>query len=600
MSITVTLHHKTIYRYDGLVQLAPHVVRLRPAPHTRTPIRAYSLKVKPEQLFMNWQQDPFGNYQAHLVFAREAQELELEVDLVAELTATNPFDFFIDEHAQEYPFHYTEEERIALAPYLVLLPSAGPVDRLAAEMKRELARPKRRTIDVLVDINRHIRDLLRYEIRLEAGVFSPDDTLERGHGSCRDFAWLMVQLTRRLGFGARFVSGYSIQLKADVKALDGPSGVAEDVTDLHAWAEIFLPGAGWIGFDSTSGLLCAEGHLPLACTADPGSAAPVSGSYAPFGDREHDPASTKFSVEMSVTRTVEHPRVTKPYTEQTWATIDRLGFQIDAALESSDVRLSMGGEPTFVSIDDPDGAEWNTAALGPSKRHLAGQLFERMQARFSPGSLLHYGQGKWYPGEPLPRWALTSYFRKDGTPIWRRPELVVKEPAPGTHATPPDPEVPRALIRTIAQLVGVDADQILPAYEDGFYLRLPEGTAAAGQHLAVGPAARRRARAGAAGARVRAGADVGGRLRAADRARWTHQPGQPLAHRRVAVAQRAVASATRRFTARLSAPARGAALAQRRDAPADSRDRPVRRHAAAARGAAVAAAAGHARAVEPL
>src|SRR6266700_1712048 len=229
MSITVSLHHKTVYRYERLVQLATHVVRLRPEKH-----------------FLNWQQDPFGNYQAHLVFNEPARELELEVDLLAELTAVNPFDFFIDEHAQEYPFEYTEDERVSLAPYLVLLPSsAGLIDRLAAEVQREIARPARRTLAVVVDVNRHIRDLLRYEIRLEAGVFAQDDTLERGHGSCRDFAWLMVQLSRRLGFGARFVSGYSIQLKADVKALDGPSGVAEDVTDLHAWAEIFLPGAGW-------------------------------------------------------------------------------------------------------------------------------------------------------------------------------------------------------------------------------------------------------------------------------------------------------------------------------------------------------------------
>jgi len=468
MSITVSLHHKTTYRYEQLVQLATHVVRLRPAPHCRTPILAYSLKVRPEKHFLNWQQDPFGNYQAHLVFNEPARVLELEVDLVAELTAVNPFDFFIDEHAQEYPFKYTDDERIALQPYLVLLPSSGRVDKLAAEMKREVARAGRKTIDVLVDINRHIRDLLRYEIRMEAGVFSPDDTLERGHGSCRDFAWLMVQLVRRLGFGARFVSGYSIQLKADVKALDGPSGVGEDVTDLHAWAEIFLPGAGWIGFDATSGLLCGEGHLPLACTADPATAAPVTGSYAPLSE-PHDPDSTEFAVEMKVERTREHPRVTKPYTDESWAHIDRLGGQIDAALDSSDVRLSMGGEPTFVSIDDPDGAEWNTAALGAHKRRLAGELFERLQARFAPGSLKHYGQGKWYPGEPLPRWALTCYFRKDGTPIWRRDELAAKDPPAGKPAPSVRPEVPRALIRSIAQLVGVDPGQILPAYEDGFY-----------------------------------------------------------------------------------------------------------------------------------
>ena len=402
MSITVSLHHKTTYRYDGLVHLAPHVVRLRPAPHCRTPILAYSLKVRPTQHFMNWQQDPFGNYQAHLVFTKETQELELEVDLVAELTAMNPFDFFIDEHAQEYPFQYTAEEKTALAPYLILLPSSGPIDRLAAQMKKEVARPERRTIDVLVDINRHIKDLLRYEIRLEPGVFSPDDTLERGHGSCRDFAWLMVQVVRRLGFGARFVSGYSIQLRADVKALEGPQGVAEDVTDLHAWAEIFLPGAGWIGFDATSGLLCAEGHLPLACTADPTSAAPVTGSYAPVDEKAHDPESTKFGVEMRVDRTREHPRVTKPYSDKTWDTINALGHSIDVALTSSDVRLSMGGEPTFVSIDDPDGAEWNTAALGPDKRRLAGELVDRLQARCAPGGLRHYDRASGTRASPCP------------------------------------------------------------------------------------------------------------------------------------------------------------------------------------------------------
>ncbi len=407
----------------------------------------------------------------------------------------------------------------------------------------------------------------------------------------------MVQLTRRLGFGARFVSGYSIQLKADVKALDGPSGVSEDVTDLHAWAEIFLPGAGWIGFDATSGLLCAEGHLPLACTADPSSAAPVSGSYAPFGDREHDPASTKFAVEMSVTRTVEHPRVTKPYTEEVWATIDRLGQQIDGALEASDVRLSMGGEPTFVSIDDPDGAEWNTTALGPSKRHLAGQLFERMQARFSPGSLLHYGQGKWYPGEPLPRWALTSYFRKDGTPIWRRPELVVKEPAPGTRATPPHPDVPRALIRTIAQLVGVDADQILPAYEDGFYYawkerRLPVNTSLSDLRLDDAQERARLARVFEQGL-----TSVVGYVLPIEHVGHTNQGNHwrtgewPLRSERLL-------AAPRRFAARVSLAARRSALDQRRDAPADPRDRSLRQHAAAAGGAAVAAT-GDARAVGP-
>jgi uncharacterized protein (DUF2126 family)/transglutaminase-like putative cysteine protease len=491
MSITVSLHHKTTYAYDRPVILAPHIVRLRPAPHCRTPILAYSLKVLPQQHFLNWQQDPFGNYQAHLVFPRESAALEIEVDLIAELTAINPFDFFVDEHAQKYPFAYDEEQQIALAPYLHLAPSGARLEALAAVAKERFARPGRRTIDVLVDVNRHIKDLLRYEVRMEPGVFSPDDTLERGHGSCRDFAWVLVQLVRRLGLAARFASGYSIQLKADTLALDGPQGVAEDVTDLHAWAEVFLPGAGWIGFDATSGLMCAEGHLPLACTADPTSASPVAGSFTPTkrdGGRagradEDDEVEGTFSVQMRVERTREQPRVTKPYSEETWTSIDTLGRKVDALLDAGDVRLSMGGEPTFVSIDDPDGAEWNTAALGPNKRRLAGELFQKLHARFAPGGLLHFGQGKWYPGEPLPRWALTCYFRKDDQPLWRRPELVAMEGAP-----PPAATAPRALMRALAQLLGVDPRQVIPAYEDAFYYawrerRLPVNVSASDARL---------------------------------------------------------------------------------------------------------------------
>src|SRR5581483_6022279 len=324
----------------------------------------------------------------------------------------------------------------------------------------------------------------KYEIRMAPGVFSPDDTLERGHGSCRDFAWLMVQLLRRMGIAARFASGYSIQLTADVAALDGPQGVSEDVTDLHAWAEVFLPGAGWIGLDATSGLLCAEGHLPLACTADPTAAAPVDGSFAPLAPLpEGEKVGGSFAFEMKVERTREHPRVTKPYTDQQWSAIDALGRRVDAALAAGDVRLSMGGEPTFVSVDDPDGAGWNTAALGPTKRRLAGQLFDRLSAHFFPGGLLHFGQGKWYPGEPLPRWALTCYFRKDGVPIWRRPDLVAHD-----GATPVPPGARRALMRQLAQLLGLDSRQMIPAYEDGFYYawrerRLPVNVSASDARL---------------------------------------------------------------------------------------------------------------------
>ncbi|HVR63013.1 MAG TPA: transglutaminase family protein [Polyangia bacterium] len=464
MSITVSLHHKTKYAYDRPVRLEPHVVRLRPAPHCRTAIRAYSLKVEPGKQFLNWQQDPFGNYQARLVFPQEANELTIDVDLIAELTAINPFDFFIEERAERFPFTYDPRQLIELAPYLLVAPSGPHLDALRSTVEARVCRPGRRTIDVLVDINQQVQRLLRYDIRMEPGVFPPEETLVRGHGSCRDFAWLLVQLLRQLGFAARFVSGYSIQLVADVKPLDGPPGVSQDVTDLHAWTEVFLPGAGWIGFDPTSGLMCGEGHIPLACTAEPASAAPVSGGFRWTKRAEGDELTEKFAFEMRVDRLHEHPRVTKPYTEQQWAAIDALGHQIDRALAAGDVRLSMGGEPTFVSIDDPEGAEWNTAAVGTDKLRLSDQLVRRLQKRFAPGGLLHFGQGKWYPGEPLPRWALTCFFRKDGHPLWHHPMLVASDETP-----PPRPTAARDLVSAIAHRLGVDEASAVAAYEDAFY-----------------------------------------------------------------------------------------------------------------------------------
>jgi uncharacterized protein (DUF2126 family)/transglutaminase-like putative cysteine protease len=465
MGIQVSLHHKTTYSYDKLVNLTPQVVRLRPAPHCRTPIRSYSLKIGPKGHFLNWQQDPFGNYQARLVFPEQVRSFEVEVDLVAEMTAINPFDFFVEESASKYPFAYDKELSAELAPYLQLAPGGERLDAFVKAVKAELATPGKRTLDVLIDVNQRVQKTLRYDIRMEPGVFPPEKTLERGHGSCRDFAWLLVQVVRRLGLAARFVSGYSIQLVADVKALDGgPSGVAQDVTDLHAWAEIYLPGAGWIGFDATSGLACAEGHIPLAATPDPGNAAPITGGYTFTPLHEDEKVKDTFAFEMKVERVREEPRVTKPYTDEMWAAITDVGRKVDEALVAGDVRLTMGGEPTFVSIDDPDGAEWNTEALGPTKRRLAENLLHRMHTRFAPGGVLHHGQGKWYPGEPLPRWAMTCYFRKDGVPLWRDPKLFARE---GGARVASDASTDFA--RALARRLEVGERNLVDAYEDMFY-----------------------------------------------------------------------------------------------------------------------------------
>jgi transglutaminase-like putative cysteine protease len=464
LTIRAAIHHVTRYRYDRPVTLLPQVVRLRPAPHTRTPIVSYSLRVKPGPHFLNWQQDPFGNYQARVVFLKPAEELVVEVDLVAEMAVTNPFDFFLETAAEHYPFAYAPALRRDLAPYLEQ-GAKGPLFADFVERARsEDARSGRRTIDVLVDLNRRVQRKLKYDVRMEPGVFAPEESLQRGHGSCRDFAWLLVQMLRGLGLAARFVSGYSIQLKADEKPVEGPAGVAEDATDLHAWAEVFLPGAGWVGLDATSGLLAGEGHIPLACTPDPETAAAITGSYEWAKRGEDDRVREELSFSMSVARIEETPRVTLPYTDATWMTIDALGRRVDRALEDGDVRLTMGGEPTFVSADDPDGAEWNIDAMGPTKRRYATRLSERLYDRFTPGGLVHEGQGKWYPGEPLPRWALSCYFRKDGEAIWERPWLFDRrETGPETAADA------HSFAQALARQLGLDPKFAIPGYEDAWY-----------------------------------------------------------------------------------------------------------------------------------
>jgi uncharacterized protein (DUF2126 family)/transglutaminase-like putative cysteine protease len=473
MSIHVALHHKTHYKYDRLVNLGPQVVRLRPAPHARTRILSYSLKVAPEKHFINWMQDPQSNYSARLVFDKPTREFCVEVDLVAEMAVFNPFDFFLEPQAEKFPFAYDPALDHELAPFQRKCRLTPKFTKYLGTVRKDLLgettlrttqerldtpeADKPRTNDFLVALNQRLWKDIKYTIRLEPGVQTPEETLEKMSGSCRDSAWLLCQLLRHCGLASRFVSGYLIQLKPDVKALDGPSGAEKDFTDLHAWTEVYLPGGGWIGLDPTSGLFAGEGHIPLACTPDPSSAAPISGGV--------DECECEFAFEMTVTRVHESPRVTKPYTEAQWEKIESLGHAIDADLKKGDVRLTMGGEPTFVSIDDPDGAEWNFTAVSHKKRLLSGELIKRLRGKFAPGSLLHYGQGKWYPGEPLPRYALAAYWRKDGVPIWKDDSLIADEAKNYGHGA----KEAKELLGRIASVVGGDPKHLIPAYEDAFY-----------------------------------------------------------------------------------------------------------------------------------
>ncbi|MDY6995039.1 MAG: transglutaminase family protein [Actinomycetota bacterium] len=463
MGIKVALEHRTSYTFDRLVEIYPHVVRLRPAPHSRTPIEAYSMQVEPADHFVNWQQDAFGNFLARLVFPSRSRTLSITVGLIADLKVINPFDFFIEDYAEQIGFTYPKALANDLKPYLKPVDEAGegsgPGDLAEAWVKNFSVAPGTRTIDFLVALNRAVNGDVGYSVRMEPGVQSPDFTLRSGIGSCRDSAWLLVSILRQMGLAARFVSGYLVQLTSDVEALDGPSGPAADFTDLHAWTEVYIPGAGWIGLDPTSGLFAGEGHIPLAATPHPESAAPITGATGK--------AETTLEFSNVVTRVHEDPRVTLPYTEESWAAINALGERVDEQLVAGDVRLTVGGEPTFVSIDNQVDPEWTTDADGPHKRERASALAARLKNVWAPTGLIQRSQGKWYPGEPLPRWQIGLLWRTDGEPLWRDGSLLADPwpEEPGTTAPAPEAAA-RALLGAIAGGLGLPDSQVRPAYED--------------------------------------------------------------------------------------------------------------------------------------
>ncbi len=415
MGIQVALNHQTRYRYDRAVSLGPQTIRLRPAPHSRTPILNYSLNVTPAEHVLNWQLDPHHNHVARLFFPDKTNEFVVEVDLVAELSPFNPFNFFLEPGVEDYPFQYTPELAKDLEPYRSVEP-AGP---FLQTFLKNVSCEKRGTIGFLVDVNRRVRDQIGYVTRLDPGVQTCEDTLEQRMGSCRDSAWLLVQILRHLGIAARFVSGYLIQMAADEGAPEDLGGPQNDSAAFHAWAEAYLPGAGWIGMDPTSGLFAGEGHISLVCTPNVSTASPIEGTV--------EPANVAFDYSMSVRRLNDAPRPSKPFTEEDWAQVEKVAHRVDADLEAQDVRMTMGGEPTFVGIDEPESPQWNIDALGPMKRTRGLALIQSLRKKMAPGALLHYGQGKWYPGEPLPRWALSCFWRGDGVPVWENIDLIARE-----------------------------------------------------------------------------------------------------------------------------------------------------------------------------
>ena len=471
MSIQVALNHRTQYRYDKPVSIGPQVIRLRPAPHCRTPILSYSLSVTPAGHLLNWQLDAHNNHLARVLFPDKTNEFVVEVDLIAELSPFNPFDFFLESGVEDYPFEYAPE----LAKDLETYRSVEPAGPLLQAFLEKLPRERRGTISFLVDLNRRVRDEIDYVTRLDPGVQTCEQTLEKCTGSCRDSAWLMVQILRHLGIAARFVSGYLIQLAADESASEGPSGPQTDSADFHAWAEAFLPGAGWIGMDPTSGLFAGEGHIPLVCTPNASKAAPIEGTV--------ELANVDFRYSMSIRRLNDAPRPSKPFAEEAWLQVEQVAHRVDADLEAQGVRLTMGGEPTFVGIDEPESPQWNIDALGPMKRTRGLALIRCLREKVAPGALLHYGQGKWYPGVPLPRWALSCSWRVDRVPVWENINLIARE----DHNDSLGAADALKFIEALTRRLEVSFENILQAYDGE-----AESTEPAGYVLPI----RRRQRAG--------------------------------------------------------------------------------------------------------
>lgn len=460
MAIRVAIQHHTVYHYDRLVNLSPQVIRLRPAVHSRTPILAYSLKIQPEDHFINWQQDPFGNYLARVIFHEKVKKFQVDVEVIAEMVVINPFDFFLEEYAEKFPFTYDEQLKKELTPYLEIKENGI---LLREWVKKAKQYEGVRTVDFLVNLNRALSQDIRYNIRLEPGIQTCEETLSKALGSCRDSAWVLVQVLRHFGLAARFVSGYLVQLKADQEALDGPSGPVQDFTDLHAWAEVYIPGAGWVGLDATSGLFAGEGHIPLACTPDPLSAAPITG-YS-------DVCEVTFEYANEATRIHEDPRVSKPYSETQWHNIVNLGYQVESDLQKNDVRLTMGGEPTFVSVDDMESEEWNVTADGKNKRVLGDKLIKNLQEVFGKGGFVHYGQGKWYPGEPLPRWQYNLLWRKDGIALWHSRQWLADIHQDYGFGYK-DAEI---FCQELAKFLNVNPHFVKAGYEDIYYYLWEEG-----------------------------------------------------------------------------------------------------------------------------
>ncbi|MEZ4487070.1 MAG: transglutaminase family protein [Cyanobacteriota/Melainabacteria group bacterium] len=451
------IQHLTSYHYSEEVDLGPHIVRLRPAVHAKSKVLSYSLTVKPD-CQIRWQYDPWNNLIARLAFPpdRKFQELSLCVDATVEIKPINPFDFYVESWCEQLPFDYPEAVQKELLPFLEKPEGGALFNDFIKKFPLEGA-----LIDFLVNLNATVFKTISYEIRHEPGIQTSEETLARGAGSCRDTALLTMEILRSLGFAARFVSGYLLQEVEEEMKLD-----------LHAWTEVYVPGAGWVGLDGTSGLLCAEGHIPLACTVTAEQAAPVFGTASG--------AAVRFDVHSNVSVVGDETSPDRPYSDDTWRNILKVGDSVDTLLESTGTVLTSGGEPTFTAVDDDARQpEWFLAALGRSKRVKAACVLEHLYERFGEGPLPIFGTGKLYPGEDDPRWALTLLWRVDGEPIWLNKDLLdfklTSDEQGEVDADDTESGLAKAreFLEALSEKLSIEPN-IIPGYEDPVHLVVAE------------------------------------------------------------------------------------------------------------------------------
>ncbi len=445
MSQRIALTHRVVQRFDRRVRLSTHWLRLRPAPNTRARIEAYSLHVAPESHFINWIRDPYENDLARLDLPEPLGELRFDVDIVATLDPVNPFDFFVDFGYSDHPFEYTAQVRKELAPYLRL---AKPGPRLRRWLE-QLELTPRYIVEFLGALNRQVMECTPPQFGRGGGHVDVEAVLQRGSANAWERAWLLTLSLRHAGLAARFTSGYHVFLSSDTQTVP-------DSARMHAWSEVFLPGAGWIGLDPTSGTFTGEGYIPLASAPDPLRALPWIGYCEACGETGEE------SIRL---RRLEHTRDRKNVSDSHWADVRAVAADVDARLKKHNVALSISPRIAFVHAPNAAAPEWTTGAMSDHKRTIAEQLASALRERVALGGVFHVGQTEWFNSETLPRWRISCLFRADGRPVWSDAAL---NAWPATKQRP-TPEDVKRFSRTLTRALGINVDWLIPAHEDALH-----------------------------------------------------------------------------------------------------------------------------------